>query len=83
MTEKTPAEKLIEVAKAEDAKRVREVGGMNRGPDVETYQKTVGLSPGSPWCAAFVAYGVKEAKGFGHDFRADAVSGEDGDAVAA
>ena len=27
--------------------------------------------------------GVKEAKGFGHDFRADAVSGEDGDAVAA
>jgi hypothetical protein len=63
MTEQTPAEKLIEVAKAEDAKRVREVGGMNRGPDVEKYQKTVGLSPGSPWCAAFVAYCVKEAKG--------------------
>ena len=63
MTEQTPAEKLIEVAKAEDAKHVREVGGMNRGPDVEKYQKTVGLSPGSPWCAAFVAYCVKEAKG--------------------
>ena len=61
--EKTPAEKLIEVAEAEAAKNVREVGGMNRGPDVEKYQKTVGLSPGSPWCAAFVAYCVQTSRG--------------------
>lgn len=63
MTDKTPAERLIEVALEEAAKGVREVGGMNRGPDVERYQKTVGLSPGSPWCAAFVAACVTRAKG--------------------
>lgn len=56
MTEQTPAEKLIEVARAEDAKRVREVGGMNRGPDVEKYQKAVHLPAGAPWCAAFVSW---------------------------
>ena len=61
--ELTPAEKLIAVCKAEDAKHVREVGGMNRGPDVEKYQKTVGLSPGSPWCAAFVSWCILTAKG--------------------
>ena len=59
----TPAERLIAVALAEAAKNVREVGGMNRGPDVEKYQKTVGLSPGSPWCAAFVAWCVMTSKG--------------------
>ena len=63
MTEQTPAEKLIEVAKAEDAKHVREVGGMNRGPDVEKYQRSVAMSPGSPWCAAFVSFCVIQAKG--------------------
>lgn len=63
MTDKTPAERLIEVALEEAAKGVREVGGMNRGPDVERYQKTVGLSPGSPWCAAFVAACVTRSKG--------------------
>lgn len=61
--ELTPAQKLIEVAKAENAKNVREVGGMNRGPDVEKYQKTVGLAAGSPWCAAFVAWCVTQSKG--------------------
>jgi hypothetical protein len=33
--------------------------------------------------AEFGFDGVKEAEGLGHDFRADAVSGEDGDAVTA
>lgn len=60
---KTPAERLIEVAKAEDAKGVREQGGMNRGPDVEKYQKAVGLPPGAPWCAAFVSWCVMTARG--------------------
>jgi len=63
MTDTTPAQRLIEVALAEADKGVREVGGMNRGPDVEKYQKTVGLSAGSPWCAAFVAWCVTQSKG--------------------
>lgn len=60
--EPTPAERLIAVAKAELAKNVREVGGANRGPDVEKYQATVGLTPPAPWCAAFVAWCVMTAK---------------------
>lgn len=34
---------------------VRETGGSNRGEMVERMQQTVGLLPGTPWCAAFVA----------------------------
>lgn len=33
---------------------VREVGGNNLGPEVETYLKTVGAKPKDPWCGAFV-----------------------------
>lgn len=35
---------------------VREVGGDNRGQVVEHYLGVVGLAPGNPWCAAFVAW---------------------------
>lgn len=55
--------RVVEIAKAEAAAKVREVGGANRGPRVETYLKAAGLSPGSPWCAAFVAWVVREASG--------------------
>jgi len=33
---------------------VREVGGSNKGPMVEKYQKEVGAKTGDPWCGAFV-----------------------------
>lgn len=58
----TPAEQLIAIAQEELAKGVREVGGMNRGPDVEKYQATVRLNAGAPWCAAFVAWCVTQTK---------------------
>ena len=54
---------LIATARAELERRVREVGGTNRGTDVEKYQKTVGLRAGDPWCAAFVAWVVTAALG--------------------
>jgi hypothetical protein len=53
---------LITSARAEFSKKVYETGGTNRGPDVEKYQKSVGLSPGSPWCAAFVAWNVMNSR---------------------
>jgi hypothetical protein len=40
---------------------VTEVGGDNRGQWVETYQRAVGIPPGSPWCAAFVRYRLEAA----------------------
>jgi hypothetical protein len=35
--------------------------GSNKGPEVETMQKNVGISPGDPWCAAFVYSFFKNA----------------------
>ena len=58
----SPVERLVSVCRAEVAKKVREVG-KNAGPDVEKYQKSVGLSKGSPWCAAFVSWCYIESKG--------------------
>lgn len=55
--------RIVEIAKAQAAANVREVGGANRGPQVETYLKAAGMSPGSPWCAAFVAWVIREASG--------------------
>jgi len=41
---------------------VREVPpDSNRGPAVELYQASVGITPGKPWCAAFVWYCVEAA----------------------
>jgi hypothetical protein len=37
-----------------DFLHVVEVGGDNRGPGVEFFQRSANLNPGSPWCAAFV-----------------------------
>jgi hypothetical protein len=55
-------DRLVAVCHAEAAKKVREIG-KNAGPDVEKYQKSVGLSKGSPWCAAFVSWCYMESKG--------------------
>jgi len=35
----------------------------NRGPEVETFLRAVGLGPGNPWCAAFVYWCVGQAVG--------------------
>jgi len=40
---------------------VREVGGNNHGPRVEDYLRAVGLGAGNPWCAAFVAFVLRQA----------------------
>ena len=44
--------KILDAARADLL--VREVGGENRGFEVETILASVGLPPGQPWCAAFV-----------------------------
>lgn len=49
---------ILYVARTEASSNVREVGGDNRGARVEEYQRIVHLSPGSPWCSAFVAWCV-------------------------
>jgi hypothetical protein len=54
---------LVSVALAEAAAEVREVGGPNRGPRVEEFQRSVGLRPGDPWCAAFVAWCAMSSRG--------------------
>lgn len=56
------AQRLIEIAIAEADANVREVGGANRGERVEQYQRTVGLRPGDPWCAAFVAWCIMQSR---------------------
>ena len=55
----TLAETTIQIALSYDG--VREKGGNNHGPEVEMFQKSIGLVPGDPWCAAFVCFCIKEA----------------------
>lgn len=53
---------LIDTATAEANKGVREVG-KNAGPDVEKYLHCLGMTKGSPWCAAFVSWCVMTSRG--------------------
>ena len=53
---------LIAAATAEANKGVREVG-KNAGPDVEKYLHCLGMTKGSPWCAAFVSWCVMTSRG--------------------
>lgn len=53
------AEQVIKIAASEVG--VEEQGGNNRGKRVEEYLHSVGLGPGDPWCAAFVAWCLREA----------------------
>jgi hypothetical protein len=53
---------LIATAAAEANKGVREVG-KNAGPDVEKYLHCLGMTKGSPWCAAFVSWCVMTSLG--------------------
>jgi hypothetical protein len=47
---------IVVTAMGEVAAKVREVGGDDRGPRVEEYQRLVGLHPGSPWCGGFTTW---------------------------
>ena len=42
--------------------------GSNRGPNIEPLQKGVGVSPGDPWCAAFI-YDVLIKSGFSQNIK--------------
>ncbi len=55
----TLAELTIQIALGYDG--VRETGGNNRGPQVEEFQKSIGLVAGDPWCAAFICFCIKKA----------------------
>lgn len=53
--------KAIAEAENKNVLAVREVGGNNRGKEVETYLASVDLSAGDPWCDAFVYYRLMKA----------------------
>jgi len=53
---------LIATATAEEKKGVREVG-KNAGAEVEKYLHCLGMTKGSPWCAAFVSWCVMTSRG--------------------
>jgi hypothetical protein len=40
---------------------IREIGGNNRGPEIERWLANVGRPPGDPWCMAFAWSVVDEA----------------------
>lgn len=59
MTLPLPTAALLLVASREVG--VHESGGNNLGARVEQYLAAVGLPGGNPWCAAFVAFCMREA----------------------
>ena len=52
-------ERALEIALSQVG--ICEVGGANRGPEVDRYLASVRLGPGHPWCCAFVFWCVREA----------------------
>jgi len=57
----TPADELLETFKKYIG--VREVGGPNKGADVERFQKAVdGKAQGESWCMAFSQFCIKEVE---------------------
>ncbi|HWK26211.1 MAG TPA: C40 family peptidase, partial [Solirubrobacter sp.] len=46
---------------AETQRGVREIGGANRGPQVDHYLAAAGVAPGNPWCASFVTWSLEQA----------------------
>ena len=46
---------------AQTQRGVREVGGANTGPQVDEYLEAAGVSPGNPWCAAFMTWSLEQA----------------------
>ena len=47
-------ELALTIGVAYAAAGVHEVGGNNRGDEVEFFQRLCGAAPGDPWCACFV-----------------------------
>jgi hypothetical protein len=58
--------RLVSIALEEAAKNIQEQGAFNSdsSPEIDEYNRTVYLSPGSLWCAAFVSWCVKQTLGF-------------------
>lgn len=53
---------VLKMASAEERKGVREVPkNSNRGPEVDAYLKSAGVSPGLAWCCAFVYWCFEKA----------------------
>ena len=46
---------------AHSQKGVREIGGANRGPQVEQYLAAAKVAPGNPWCASFITWSLERA----------------------
>jgi cell wall-associated NlpC family hydrolase len=46
---------------AETQRGVREIGGANRGPQVEEYLEAAQVAPGNPWCASFITWAMEKA----------------------
>lgn len=53
------AQALVMAARADVG--IHEEGGANRGPHVDAYLQSVGLSPGAEWCGAAVTTWLREA----------------------
>jgi hypothetical protein len=55
-------EQVVDLARRELQRGVHEIGGANRGPDVQKYQRATWL-PGTawPWCVAFWQWCTREA----------------------
>lgn len=51
----------LAIARVELGRDIHEVGGENRGLNVEKYQIDTGYDPGDAWCACFVHWCVDEA----------------------
>ena len=66
---------VLKIARAEVG--VAEVGGNNRGRRVEEYLAAVGLGPGNPWCAAYVAWVMRQAEVRGWPMTGDTWALED------
>lgn len=58
-------EKVLQIAEKErlTGGENKETQGSNHGPLVDKYLAYVGLGPGQPWCAAFVAWCIDQAGG--------------------
>ncbi len=57
--QKTLAQLTLEIAISKIG--VREIGGDNRGPDVEMFQRAAKINRGDPWCMAFLNWCAEEA----------------------
>jgi hypothetical protein len=60
MEQKTLAQRTLEIALSQQGVS-EQPKGTNTGPQVNEYLKSAGISPGYPWCMAFVYWCVSRA----------------------